>query len=72
MGGGCAPLTALQAGQGTLRMTEPINRKTEARKPTNPEGSAEGAESTSTPKQRAVIEQYLKRRDSRPGAPRRA
>lgn len=51
-------------------MTEPINRKTEARKPTNPEGSAEGAESTPTPKQRAVIERYLKLSDSRPGAPR--
>jgi hypothetical protein len=51
-------------------MTEPINRKTEARKRSNPEGSAEGAEATPTPQQRAVIEQYLKRRDSRPDAPR--
>src|ERR1700730_15034468 len=70
MGGGSAPLTALKAGQGTLRMTEPINRKTEARKRTNPEGSADGAEATPTPQQRAVIERYLKRRDSRPGPPR--
>jgi hypothetical protein len=38
--------------------------------PTNPEGSAEGAEATSTPQQRAVIERYLKLSDSRPGAPR--
>ncbi len=51
-------------------MTELINRKTEARKLTNREGSAEGAEATPTPQQRAVLERYLKRRDSRPGAPR--
>ncbi len=51
-------------------MTEPINRKTEARKPTNPEGAADGAEGTPSPQQRAVLERYLKRRDSRPGAPR--
>ena len=51
-------------------MTEPIDRKTEARKRTNAEGSADGAEATPTPQQRAVIEQYLKRRDSRPDAPR--
>ena len=51
-------------------MTEPINRKTEARKPTNPEGSAEGAEATPTPQQRAVIERYRKLSDSRPDAPR--
>jgi hypothetical protein len=51
-------------------MTEPINRKTEARMPTNPEGSAEGTKATSTPQQRAVLERFLKRRDSRPGAPR--
>ena len=70
MGGGSAPLTALKAGQGTLRMTEPIDRKTEARKRTNPEGSADGAEATPTPQQRAVIERYLKRRDGRPDAPR--
>jgi hypothetical protein len=50
-------------------MTEPIDRKTEAR--TNPEGSADGGEgSTPTPQQRAVLERYLKRRDSRPDAPR--
>jgi hypothetical protein len=51
-------------------MTEPIDRKTQARKRTNPEGSADGAEATSTPKQQAVIERYLKQRDSRPDAPR--
>jgi hypothetical protein len=51
-------------------MTEPIDRKTEARKRTNAEGPADGAEATSTPKQRAVLERYLKRRDSRPDAPR--
>ena len=51
-------------------MTEPIDRKTEARKRTNAEGSADGAEATPTPQQRAVIERYLKRRDSRPDAPR--
>jgi hypothetical protein len=38
--------------------------------PSNPEGSAEGAKATSTPQQRAVLERFLKRRDSRPGAPR--
>src|ERR1700730_19228406 len=70
MGGGSAPLTALKAGQGTLRMTEPIDRKTEARKRTTPGGSADGAEATPTPQQRAVIERYLKRRDGRPDAPR--
>jgi hypothetical protein len=58
------------ARSGTLRMTEPIDRKTQARKRTNPEGSADGAEATSTPEQRAVIERYLKQRDSRPDAPR--
>jgi hypothetical protein len=58
------------ARSGTLRMTELINRKTEARKRTNAEGSADGAEATPTPQQRAVIERYLKRRDSRPDAPR--
>jgi hypothetical protein len=68
MGGGSAPLTALQTG--TLRMTEPIDRKTEARKRTNPEGSADGVEATSTPQQRAVIERYRKLSDSRPEAPR--
>jgi hypothetical protein len=51
-------------------MTEPINRKTEARERTNAEGPADGAEAPPTPQQRAVIERYLKRRDSRPGAPR--
>jgi hypothetical protein len=49
-------------------MTEPINPKTEARKRTNPEGSADGAEASPTPQQRAVIERYLKRRDSPPDA----
>jgi hypothetical protein len=70
MGGGSAPLTAFKARQGTLRMTELIDRKTEARKRTHPEGSADGAEATSTPKQRAVIERYRKLSDSRPDAPR--
>jgi hypothetical protein len=51
-------------------MTDPVNRKTEARKRTNAEGSAQGAEGTPTPRQRAVLERYLKRRDSRPDAPR--
>jgi hypothetical protein len=51
-------------------MTEPINRKTEARMRTNAEGSADGAEGAPTPRQRAVIERYLKLSDSRPGAPR--
>ena len=53
-----------------MRMTEPINRKTEARKRSDARGSADGAEATPTPQQRAVIERYLKRRDSRPDAPR--
>jgi hypothetical protein len=51
-------------------MTEPINQKTEARKRTKADGSVDDAEATPTPRQRAVIERYLKRRDSRPGAPR--
>jgi hypothetical protein len=51
-------------------MTEPIDQKTEARKHTIAEGSAQGAEGTPTPQQRAVLERYLKRRDSRPDAPR--
>jgi hypothetical protein len=51
-------------------MTEPIDQKTEASKRTNAEGSAHGAEGTPTPQQRAVIELFLKRRDSRPDAPR--
>jgi hypothetical protein len=51
-------------------MTEPINRKMEARRRTNPEGSADNAEATPTPQQRAVLERYLKLSDSRPGAPR--
>jgi hypothetical protein len=51
-------------------MTEPINQKTKARKGTNPEGSEQEAEGTPTPQQRAVLEQYRKRRESRPGAPR--
>jgi hypothetical protein len=51
-------------------MTELINRKTEARKRSDAEGSADSAEGAPTPQQHAVIEQYLKRRDSRPAAPR--
>ena len=51
-------------------MTEPINRKTDVDKRSDARGSADGAEATPTPQQRAVIERYLKRSDSRPGAPR--
>jgi hypothetical protein len=51
-------------------MTEPINRKTEARERTNAEGPADGAEAPPTPQQRAVMERYLKLSDSRPDAPR--
>jgi hypothetical protein len=51
-------------------MTEAINRKTEARKRTNAEGSADRAEGAPTPQQRAVIERYLKLSASRPSAPR--
>src|ERR1700730_7652565 len=51
-------------------MTEPANRKTDVRRRSDAQGSADGAEATSTPKQRAVIERYLKQRDSRPDAPR--
>jgi hypothetical protein len=51
-------------------MTEPINRKTEARMPTNPEGSAEGTKATPTPQQRAVLERFLKLKDNRSDAPR--
>jgi hypothetical protein len=51
-------------------MTEPSNRKTEARKRTNAEASADVAETTPTPQQRAVIERYLKQRKARPAAPR--
>jgi hypothetical protein len=51
-------------------MTKPINQKTEARQSTSAEGSAHGAESAPTPQQRAVLERYRKRHDSRPGAPR--
>ena len=50
-------------------MAELIDQKTEARKRTDAEGSAR-AEGTPTPQQRAVLERYFKRRDSRPGAPR--
>jgi hypothetical protein len=51
-------------------MTEPINRKTDVRERSDAEGSADNAESTPTPQQRAVIERYLKLSNSRPGAPR--
>jgi len=51
-------------------MTELINRKKDVQKRSDARGAAEGAEATPTPQQRAVIERYLKRRDSRPGAPR--
>src|SRR2546430_7829 len=51
-------------------MTEPINRKTDVRKRSDAEGSADNAEATPTPQQRAVMERYLKLSDSRPGAPR--
>jgi hypothetical protein len=51
-------------------MTELINRKTGVQKRSDARGSAEGAEATPTPQQRAVLERYLKQRDSRPDAPR--
>ena len=51
-------------------MTELINRKTDVQKRSDARGAADGAEATPTPKQRAVLERYLKRRDSRPDAPR--
>ena len=51
-------------------MTEPINRKKDVQTGSDARGAADGAEATPTPQQRAVIERYLKRRDSRPGAPR--
>jgi hypothetical protein len=50
-------------------MTEPRDRKTEVCKRPHPEGSADGAEATSTPKQRAVIDRYLKLSDNRSDAP---
>jgi hypothetical protein len=58
------------ARSGTLRMTELINRKIDVDKRSDARCSADSAEATSTPKQRAVLERYLKRRDSRPDAPR--
>jgi hypothetical protein len=51
-------------------MTEPVNPKTETHKRTEGVSSFDGAEATPTPEQRAVLERYRKRRDSRPGAPR--
>jgi hypothetical protein len=51
-------------------MTELINQKTDVQKRSDARGAADGAEATPTPQQRAVLEQYLKRRDSRPDAPR--
>ena len=51
-------------------MTEPINRKTDVHKRSDAEGSADGAEATPTPKQRAVLERFLKLKDSRSDAPR--
>jgi hypothetical protein len=51
-------------------MTELINQKTDVQKRSDARGAPDGAEATPTPKQRAVLERYLKRRDSRPGAPR--
>jgi hypothetical protein len=50
-------------------MTEPINRKQDIQKHSDALGSADGAEATPTPRQRAVTERYLKRRESRPDAP---
>ncbi len=38
--------------------------------PTNPDGSAEGTKATPTPKQRAVLERFLKLKGSRSDAPR--
>jgi hypothetical protein len=51
-------------------MTEPINQKTDVHKRSDARGSADGAEGAPTPQQRGVFERYLKRRDSRPDAPR--
>jgi len=51
-------------------MTELINQKKDVQKRSDARGAADGAEGTPTPQQRAVIERYLKQRDSRPGAPR--
>jgi hypothetical protein len=51
-------------------MTEPINGKKGVQKRSDTRGAADGAEATPTPQQRAVLEQYLKRRDSRADAPR--
>src|ERR1700730_16015928 len=50
-------------------MTEPDARKTDVQKH-DARRAADGAEATPTPQQRAVIERYRKRRDSRPDAPR--
>jgi hypothetical protein len=51
-------------------MTELINRKTDVQKRSDARGAPDGAEATPMPQQRAVLERYLKRRDSRPDAPR--
>jgi hypothetical protein len=51
-------------------MTELINNEMEARKRSDAQDSADVAEATPTPQQRAVLERYLKQRDSRPAAPR--
>ncbi len=51
-------------------MTEPINQKTDVQKLSDDQSAANAAEATPTPQQRAVIERYLKQRDSRPNAPR--
>jgi len=51
-------------------MTEPINRKTDVQKRSDARCSADGAEATPTLKQRAVLERFLKLKDSRSDAPR--
>jgi len=51
-------------------MTEPVNRKTDVQKRSDARCSADGAEATPTPQQRAVLERYLKLSNSRPDAPR--
>jgi hypothetical protein len=51
-------------------MTKPINRKADVQERSDAQGAADGAEATPTPRQRAVIERYLKLSKSRPDAPR--
>jgi hypothetical protein len=51
-------------------MTEPINWKKDVQKRSDARDAVDGAEAPPTPQQRGVFERYLKRRDSRPDAPR--